>query len=130
MRQRACCGRASRASQQELAPRLRKNRSSPDAARPGGPAMTLRLRFAVPAAALALALAGPPVLARGQDGAEERPEARRARVILRALEAGRVAEAVTEAEGGVRRYPGDPLIRRRAAQAQLVLALQHDAAFD
>jgi hypothetical protein len=58
--------------------------------------------------------------------ASETPEARLARRIARALEAGRVEEARIDAEAGAKRYPEDALLRRRRAQVKLCLAIQLD----
>jgi hypothetical protein len=54
-------------------------------------------------------------------------ETRRAKIIARALEAGRVEEALIEAEGGAKRFPESSLLRRRLAQASLSRALELDA---
>lgn len=52
------------------------------------------------------------------------PQARVARRIERALEAGRTAEASADAEAGVKQYPTDPVLRRRRAQVHICVAIQ------
>jgi hypothetical protein len=57
------------------------------------------------------------------------PEARRARPVARALEAGRVSEALLEAEAAVELYPADGPLRLRLAQAELCKAMELDITF-
>jgi hypothetical protein len=57
------------------------------------------------------------------EGAAEEPEARLARRIASALEAGRVAEAEIDARRGVEQYPANALLRLRSAQSHVCLAI-------
>src|SRR5205823_5178639 len=61
-----------------------------------------------------------------QTGTTEQPEARRARNVERALEAGRVGEALAEAESAAKRCRENALLQRRLAQARLCSALEAD----
>src|SRR5687768_2018249 len=83
----------------------------------------------VPLAAFALVLLHASAAAAQQTATLRSPEERRAQVVAQALEAGRVAEALIEAEGGVKQFPRSPLLRRRLAQAHLCVAIERDRQF-
>ncbi|HEU4753044.1 MAG TPA: hypothetical protein VFU47_08040 [Armatimonadota bacterium] len=73
--------------------------------------------------------AGPPSYA-APDATTGSSEAGRARVILKALEAGRLDEALIEAEGAAKRFPESALIQRREAQAHFCAAWRLTSGFE
>jgi hypothetical protein len=81
------------------------------------------LRLAIAGLAMAL-LAASPAAAQ-----EPTAEARRARTVARALEAGNVAEGLLEAEAALKLFPESPLLHRRLAQASFCRAMELDRAF-
>jgi hypothetical protein len=84
---------------------------------------TLPLLFA-----LLLSLVTHPA-ATAEDRAPDDAE-RRARLIARLLERGRVGAARVEAEGAVRRFPEAGVLHRRLAQVRLCQVLEQDRALD
>jgi hypothetical protein len=80
---------------------------------------SVTLTLLVTSALLGRSIALPPAA----EPPSEDQEARLARRIGTALEAGRIAEAEVDAHRGVERYPADALLHLRLAQAQVCLAI-------